>query len=102
MIYIEAYIISINSEVTFKLMAKTINTFIEYYKSIQPPKGQQPKCHQLYEDFIQAINKLVFIADLLVLEGLDIVRTGELLSGRSEQVKNLIVGLLYFYYFKAG
>ncbi|KAK4119940.1 hypothetical protein N657DRAFT_649718 [Parathielavia appendiculata] len=100
MIHIEAYIVSINSKVTFKLTGKTIDTLIEYYKSIRPFEGQQPECHELHEDFIQAIKKLVFLADLSVLEGLDVDGTGELLDGRSEQVKNFIVGLLYFRYFR--
>ena len=48
---------------------------------------------KLHEEFIQAINKFVYRAHVSVLEGLEEDGAGELLCGKSEEVKNNLLGM---------
>ncbi|KAK4106472.1 hypothetical protein N658DRAFT_512298 [Parathielavia hyrcaniae] len=107
MVHLEAYIVHVDmvlrSEVAYKLTPETIEALIEYHKDIYcvdakantydwPEKGQQ--CKKLHDDFVQAVNKFVFRTHVSALEGLEEDGAGELLGGKSEDVKNSIMGLI--------
>jgi hypothetical protein len=107
LIHIEAYIVHVDmvlrNEVAYKLTADTIEALIEYHKDIHcvnakagtyewSEKEQQAK--KLHEDFKQAINKFVFRTDVTALEGLEEEGAGELLSGKSDDVKTAINALM--------
>ncbi|KAI1338004.1 hypothetical protein F5Y15DRAFT_140129 [Xylariaceae sp. FL0016] len=107
LLHIEAYIVHVDmvlrNEVAFKLTPDSIESLIEYHKDIYcvdakadsydwPEKEQHAK--KLHDNFIQAINKFVFRTHVSALEGLEEEGAGELLCGKSEEVKNNIMGLL--------
>ncbi|KAI6311404.1 hypothetical protein MCOR29_008301 [Pyricularia oryzae] len=107
LVHIEAYIVHVDmvlrNEVAFKLTPDTIEALIEYHKEVHcvdtkastyewSEKEQQ--CKKLHEDFIQAINRYVFRTHVSALEGLEEEGAGELLNGRSEDVKTAILGLI--------
>ncbi|TGJ80344.1 hypothetical protein E0Z10_g8428 [Xylaria hypoxylon] len=106
-IFLEAYIVHVDmvlrNEVAFKLTPDTIEALIEHHKDVflidakaasydWPEKEQHAK--KLHDGFVQAINKYVFRTHVSALEGLEEEGVGELLCGRSEEVKNSIMGLL--------
>lgn len=106
LIHVEAYIVHVDlvlrNEVAFKLTPDSIETLIEYHKDIHcvdisentynwSEKEQQIK--KMHEEFIQAINKFVYRTHATALEGLEEDGAGELLCGKSEEVKNNIMGL---------
>lgn len=106
LIHIEAYVVHVDmvlrNEVAFKLTSDTIEALIEYHKDIHcvntkantydwSEKDQQ--CKKLHEDFNQAINKFVFRTHVSALEGLEEDGAGELLCGKSDEVKNSITAL---------
>ncbi|KAK4137458.1 hypothetical protein BT67DRAFT_109734 [Trichocladium antarcticum] len=105
--HLEAYIVHVDmvlrNEVAYKLTPETIETLIEYHRDIHcvdakantydwPEKEQQ--CKKLHEDFVQAINKFVFRAHVSALEGLEEDGAGELLAGKSDELKNSVMSLL--------
>jgi hypothetical protein len=107
LIHVEAYIVHVDmvfrNEVAYKLTADTIEQLIEFHKDIHcvnakanthdwSEKDQQ--CKKLHEDFTQAINKFVYRTHVSALEGLEEDGAGELLCGKSEEVKNNIQALL--------
>ncbi|KAI1306363.1 hypothetical protein F5Y03DRAFT_140458 [Xylaria venustula] len=106
-IFLEAYIVHVDmvlrNEVAFKLTPDTIEALIEHHKDVccveakaasydWPEKEQHAK--KLHDEFVQAINKYVFRTHVSALEGLEEDGLGELLCGRSEEVKNNIMALL--------
>lgn len=107
LIHVEAYIVHVDmvlrNEVAFKLTPDSIEALIEHHKDIYcvnakantydwSEKEQHAK--KLHEDFIQAINRFVFRTPVSALEGLEEEGAGELLCGRSEEVKNNILAIL--------
>lgn len=106
LLQVQAYVVAVDfvltNEISFKLSVKTITDLIKYHKEIYledqkastwswPEKGTQVK--KLQEEFKQAVNKFVYRTDGFALEGLEDDGAGELLDGRSEEVKNNILGL---------
>ncbi|KAF2767768.1 hypothetical protein EJ03DRAFT_275516 [Teratosphaeria nubilosa] len=106
LIHIEAYVVHVDMvaqhEVAFKLTADTIEALIEYHKDIYsvdasastyswPEKEAQVK--KMQEEFVQAANRFVFRTGIRALEGLEEDGAGELLDGRSEDVKSSIMNL---------
>lgn len=106
MVHVEAYIVHVDlvlrNEVAFKLTADTIEALVDYHKDIYSvdtaaslydwsEKEQQVK--KLHEEFIQAINKFVYRTPAGALEGLEEGGAGELLCGKSEEVKNAVNGM---------
>lgn len=106
LVHIEAYIVHVDmvlrNEVAFKLTPDSIDSLIEYHKEIYcvdiaantyswSEKESQVK--KLHEEFVQAINKFVYRTHVSALEGLEEDGAGELLCGKSEEVKNSILGL---------
>jgi hypothetical protein len=106
-IHIEAYIVLVDmvlrNEVAYKLTPDTIEALVEHHKDVVmvdakadtydwPEKEQHAK--KLHENFVQAINKFVFRTHVSALEGLEEEGAGELLCGKSEEVKNNIMVLL--------
>jgi hypothetical protein len=107
LLHIEAYIVHVDmvlrNEVAYKLTPDSIEALVEYHKEVHcvdaragtydwSEKEQQAK--KMHEDFIQAINKFVFRTHVSALEGLEEEGAGELLCGKSEEVKNNILGLM--------
>lgn len=106
LLHVEAYIVHVDmvlrNEVAFKLTPDSIESLIEYHKDIHcvdisantyswSEKEMQVK--KLHEEFIQAINKFVYRTHVTALEGLEEDGAGELLMGKSDEVKNNIMGL---------
>lgn len=107
LIHVEAYVVHVDmvlrNEVGFKLSKDTIESLIEYHKEVHcvdakasthdwTEKDQQAK--KLHEDFIQAINKFVYRTHVSALEGLEEEGAGELLNGKSDEVKSQLLGLM--------
>lgn len=105
-IHVEAYVVHVDMvsqhEVAFKLTPETIEALVEYHKDIYsvdaaantwswPEKDSQLKKNQ--EEFVQAVNRFVFRTGVRALEGLEEDGAGELLEGRSEDVKHGIMNL---------
>jgi hypothetical protein len=106
LIHIEAYIVHVDmvlrNEVAFKLTPDSIESLIEYHKEVHcvdiaansynwSEKELQVK--KLHEEFIQAINKFVYRTHVSALEGLEEDGAGELLCGKSDEVKNNLLGM---------
>ena len=106
LIHIEAYIVHVDmvlrNEVAFKLTPDTIEALIEYHKEVHcldiaanthswSEKDMQVK--KLHEEFVQAINKYVYRTHVSALEGLEEDGAGELLCGKSDEVKTSIMTL---------
>ena len=106
LIHVEAYVVHVDMvsqhEVAFKLTPETIEALVEYHKDIYsvdasastwswPEKEAQPK--KMQEEFVQAANRFVFRTGVRALEGLEEDGAGELLDGRSEDVKSAIMNL---------
>ena len=107
LVHLEAYIVYVDmvlrNELAYKLTPDTIKSLIEYHKNIHcvntkanpynwSEKEQQYK--KLHEDFIQAVNKFVFRTHVSALKGLEEDGAGELLSGKSEEVKTSVMALI--------
>lgn len=87
-------------EVAFKLTQDSIDNLIHYHTHVYsknaaasyeydwPEKPRQ--IQKLHDDFVQAINRYVFRTGSRALEGLEDEGTGELLEGRSWDIKNAI------------
>lgn len=106
LIHVEAYVVHIDmvsqNEVAFKLTTDTIDSLVEYHKEVfsidtnantwnWSEKEQQLK--KLQEEFVQATNKFVYRTSALALEGMEEDGAGELLCGRSDEVRTAIMGL---------
>ncbi|MCJ1484436.1 hypothetical protein MMC06_004607 [Schaereria dolodes] len=106
LIHIEAYVVHVDmvsqNEVAFKLTPETIDSLVEYHKDIYSVdtsastwnwSEKEVQLKKLQEDFVQAANKFVYRTNAMALEGLEEDGAGELLCGRSEEVKCAIMGL---------
>lgn len=105
LIHIQAYVVHIDlvlsNEIAFKLSTETIKDLIEYHQDIflvdqaattwhWTEKDTQMK--RLHEEFVQTVNKFVYRTDAVALEGMEDDGAGELLCGRSDDVRNLVMG----------
>ena len=106
LIHIEAYVVHVDMvsqhEVAFKLTPETIDALVEYHKDIYSVDvsastwnwaEKEVQLKKLQDEFVQAVNRYVFRTGVRALEGLEEEGAGELLEGRSEDVKNAIMGL---------
>lgn len=106
LVHIEAYVVHVDMvsqhEVAFKLTQDTIDSIVDYHKDIYsvdvaansiswPEKETHVK--KLQDEFVQAVNRFVFRTGVRALEGLEEDGAGELLDGRSEEVKTSINNL---------
>lgn len=106
LVHIEAYVVHVDMvsqhEVAFKLTPETIESLIGYHKDVYskdsaastwswPEKEVQIK--KMREEFVQAANKFVFRTGVRALEGMEEDGAGELLDGRSAEVKNYIMNM---------
>ena len=106
LLHVEAYVVHVDMvsqhEVAFKLTKETIDALVEYHRDVfsvdasantwdWPEKEGHVK--RLQDDFIQAINRYVFRTGVRALEGMEEDGAGELLEGRSDDVKNALTGL---------
>src|SRR6478735_3732855 len=107
LVHVEAYVVHVDmvlrNEVSYKLTKDTIDALVEYHKVIHCVDakastydwtGKEQQCKRLHEDFVQDINKFVFCTHVSALEGLEEGGAGELLCGKSEEVKNCISALI--------
>lgn len=107
-IHVEAYVVHVDMvsqhEVAFKLTPETIEDLIKYHKEIYSVDvsastwswaEKEVQLKKLQEEFVQAINRFVFRTGMRALEGLEEDGAGELLDGRSEDVKNAILQLFH-------
>ncbi|OAA74607.1 hypothetical protein LEL_08188 [Akanthomyces lecanii RCEF 1005] len=107
LIHIEAYIVHVDmvhrNEVAYKLTIDTIDALVEYHKEIHCAdakanstdwSGKEQQCKKLHDDFVQAINKFVFRTHVTALEGLEEDGAGELLCGKSDEVRNNLMNLM--------
>jgi len=106
LIHIEAYVVHVDmvsqNEVAFKLTPETIESLVEYHKDIYSVdtaastwnwSEKEIQLKKLQDDFVQAANRFVYRTNAIALEGLEEDGAGELLCGRSDEVKNAIMGL---------
>jgi hypothetical protein len=106
LIHVEAYVVHVDMvsqhEVAFKLTTDSIDDLVKYHKDIYSIDvsastwswaEKEVQLKKLHEEFVQAINGFVFRAPIRTLEGLEEDGAGELLDGRSEDVKNSIMQL---------
>jgi hypothetical protein len=106
LLHIEAYVVHVDmvsqNEVVFKLTPETIDSLVDYHKEIYSvdtaantwswsEKDQQLK--KLQEEFVQTVNRFVFRTNALALEGMEEDGAGELLCGRSDEVRTAIMNL---------
>ena len=106
LIHIEAYCVHVDmvsqNEVAFKLTKDTIESLVDHHKEVfsvdtsantweWSEKEQQLK--KLQDEFVQAANKFVYRTEARALEGLEEEGAGELLSGRSDDVRNAVLNL---------
>lgn len=104
---IEAYIVHVDmvmqNEVAFKLTPDSIEALVTYHKDIYSKdisalcsynwSEKEVQVMKLHEDFIQTANKFVYRTHVTALEGLEENGAGELLCGKSEEVKTAIMGM---------
>lgn len=106
LVYIEAYVVHVDmvsqNEVAFKLTPETIESLVEYHKEVHSVdtaastwnwSEKEAQLKKLQEDFVQAANRFVYRTNAMALEGMEEDGAGELLCGRSEEVKSAIMGL---------
>ncbi|KAK4541747.1 hypothetical protein LTR36_007456 [Oleoguttula mirabilis] len=106
LLHLDAYVVHVDMvsqhEVAFKLTPETIESLVDYHKDIYsvdaststwswPEKEAQLK--KMQDEFVQAANRFVFRTSVRALEGLEEDGAGELLEGRSEDVKSAIMNL---------
>ncbi|KJZ78993.1 hypothetical protein HIM_01766 [Hirsutella minnesotensis 3608] len=107
LIHVEAYIVHVDMvlrhEVAFKLTTDTIDALVAYHKDIHCVDAKantydwaekEQHCSKLHDDFVQAVNKYVFRTHVSALEGLEEEGAGELLAGKSEEVKTGLLNLM--------
>ncbi|OAA74105.1 hypothetical protein ISF_01006 [Cordyceps fumosorosea ARSEF 2679] len=106
-VHVEAYIVHVDmvlrNEVAYKLTTDTIDALVQYHKEIHCVdakanssdwSGKEQQCKMLHDDFVQAINKFVFRTHVTALEGLEEDGAGELLCGKSEEVRINLMNLM--------
>ena len=106
LIHIEAYVVHVDmvsqNEIAYKLTQETIDALIEYHNDIYSAdvaastwdwSEKDVELKRLQEDFVQAVNRFVYRTHVRALEGLEDDGAGELLQGRSDQVKTAINNL---------
>ncbi|KAK5653387.1 hypothetical protein OQA88_8872 [Cercophora sp. LCS_1] len=106
LVHLEAYIVRVDmlrNGLTYKLTPNTIESLIEYHKNIHCVNAKaytydwsekEQQCKKLHDDFIQAVNKFAFMTHVSALEGLEEDGAGELLSGKSGEVKTSVMALI--------
>ncbi|KAL9016339.1 MAG: hypothetical protein Q9185_006322 [Variospora sp. 1 TL-2023] len=106
MVAIEAYIVHVDMvsqhEVAFKLTPETIEALVDYHKEIHSVdtaaatwnwSEKEVQLKKLQDDFKQAVNRFVYRTTAIALEGLEEDGAGELLRGKSDEVRSAIMGL---------
>jgi hypothetical protein len=106
-VHVEAYVVHVDmvlrNEVAYKLTKDTIEALVDFHKEVYCVDAKantcdwmdkEWQCKKLHDDFIQDINKFVFRTHVSALEGLEGDGAGELLCGKSEEVKNNIGDLM--------
>lgn len=105
LLHIQAYVVHIDlvlsHEIAFKLSAETISDLVNYHKNIYLVDQEastwqwtekESQIKRLHEEFVQTVNRFVFRTDAIALEGIEEDGAGELLCGRSNEVKSAVMG----------
>lgn len=103
---IEAYVVHIDMvaerEVAFKLTVESIQALTDYHKHIYcvdavantPDWSEKSlQLRRLQKAFVQTVNRYVYRTDVRALEALEEDGAGELLQGRSDEVKAAIMAM---------
>ena len=100
MIHVDATIVHFDPDgsVVFKLTPMTINSITTYHRTVHCAKmvvmsDAYQEMAVLRSEFASAMQSFVYRTDYTVLEGMYEDGSGELLEGRSEQVKQRILDL---------
>ena len=106
LIHVDAYVVHVDmvlqNEVAFKLTPESIDALIEYHRDVFTVNmagntwewsEKELQLKALREEFVQAANRFVYRTNALALEGMEESGAGELICGRSEGVKEAIMGL---------
>ncbi|KAA8912789.1 hypothetical protein FN846DRAFT_259774 [Sphaerosporella brunnea] len=106
LLHVQAYVVHVDlvlsHEVAFKLTKDTIEDLCDYHKDVYlvdqkdqtwPWTEKEAQIKKLQDEFHQAVNKFVYRTDAIALEGLEDDGAGELLCGRSEDVKSQVLTL---------
>ncbi len=106
LLHAEAYVVHVDmvsqNEVAFKLTPETIESLVEHHKEIFSVDTaaatwnwaeKEVQLKKLQEEFMQAANKFVYRTNAVALEGLEEDGAGELLCGRSDDVREALMGL---------
>jgi hypothetical protein len=107
-IHVKGYIVYVdlalqNEVAAFKLTPDSIESLIKYHKDVycvdisantSKESDKKSLVKRLHEEFVQAINEFVYTTSArAALESLDDDGSGELLCGKSEEVRDKIVAL---------
>ncbi|KFY41496.1 hypothetical protein V494_02960 [Pseudogymnoascus sp. VKM F-4513 (FW-928)] len=111
LVHIEAYIVHVDmvhrNEVAFKLTTDSIEALTAYHKEIHcvdianlaieasTYNWLEKELQELHDEFMKAINELVYRADASALEGLEKEGVGELLCSKSKEAKSIIMNLFH-------
>ncbi|KAL9087349.1 MAG: hypothetical protein Q9159_003695 [Coniocarpon cinnabarinum] len=103
LIHIEGYVVHVDmvsqNEITYKLTQESIDALIEYHREIYSAdmaastwewSEKDVQLKKLQDEFVQSVNRYVFRTHVRALEGLEDDGAGELLEGRSDEVKTAI------------
>ena len=106
LIHVEAYVVHVDmvsqNEIAYKLTQESIDALIEYHRDIYSADAaastwdwseKETQLKKLQDDFVQAVNRFVYRTHVRALEGLEDDGAGELLEGRSDEVKTAINNL---------
>lgn len=105
LLHVQAYVVHVDlvlsHEIAFKLSADTIQELINYHKDVYLVDQEagtwqwtekESQIKKLHEEFVQTVNRFVFRTDAIALEGIEEDGAGELLRGRSDEVKSAVMG----------
>lgn len=106
LLQVQAYVVHVDfvlaNEVAFKLTKDSIQELVDYHKEVflidqsdSTWQWTEKEAHiqKLHDEFVGQANKFVYRTKATALEGLDEDGAGELLCGRSEEVKTLVLNL---------
>lgn len=105
LLHIQAYVVHIDlvleHEVAFKLSVETIRDLVAYHKHIYLVDQEastwdwsekESQIKKLQDEFVQTVNRFVYRTPAIALEGIEEDGAGELLCGKSEEVKSAVQG----------
>lgn len=105
LLHIQAYVVHIDlvlsNEIAFKLTSDTIKDLVNFHKNVYMVDQRarmwdwaekEAQVTKMHDAFCKTVNSYVFRTDAIALEGMEDDGAGELLCGRSLDVKNAVLG----------